>query len=303
MMISVVIPVFNSETSLEELYRRLRDVLTSSCDDFEIIMVDDCSRDQSFQVMQNLRAMDQRVKVIRLARNSGQHNATLCGFKYCRGDYIVTLDDDLQHPPEEIPVLLAKMAAGYDVVFGIPQVKQHHLIRNWGTLLIDKCISIIFPQHSDIKRSSFRLLDRKLIDRILNQPRYPIYMAALILINSLKPGNVEVRHENRKYGKSNYSLGTTINMTIILLVGYSTLPLQLISRVWKWLLVGTIILFIINSLKLWNSAALFPVANLLLISMAALGGISFYITEKYVKRLNMETQPPELPYMISEIEI
>jgi glycosyltransferase involved in cell wall biosynthesis len=303
MMISVVIPVFNSESSLEELYLRLKKVLNLHCDDFEIIMVDDFSCDGSFKLMQYLRSLDERVKIIHLASNSGQHNATLCGFNYSQGDYVVTIDDDLQHPPEEIPVLLEKMQLGFDVVFGIAQQKQHRLYRNSGAILIDKCISLIFPQSAHIKRSSFRILNRELIKRILSRSRTPLYMAALILQNSLNPGNVEVRHEPRKYGKSNYSIGRTINMTKILLIYYSVLPLKLVRLLWQSLFVVALILFLVNNLELWNSDKLIIITKILLVAMAGISGISFCIIGEYIKRLNIETKPSKSPYIISKIEI
>jgi len=303
MMISIVIPVFNSENSLEELYLRLKEVLMLYCDDFEIIMVDDCSRDGSFKIMQSLRSRDQRVKIIRLGTNSGQHNATFCGFNYCQGDYVVTIDDDLQHPPEEIPVLLGKMEAGYDVVFGIPQQKQHSLYRNWGTILIDKWISLIFPQSVQIKRSSFRILNRKLIERILSRPRTPLYMAALILLNSSKPGNVEVRHENRKYGKSNYSIRKSIIMTRTLLIYHSCLPLKAVGLFLKFLFFIAIILFFINNLKPWDAGTMSLTMSILLMIIAGLSGISLAIIGEYIKRLHKETAQPVLPYIISEIDI
>lgn len=303
MMISVVIPVFNSASSLEELYTRLKRVLSQHCDDFELIMVDDCSRDSSFSLLQSLRSRDERVKIIRLSANSGQHNATLCGFNYCRGELVVTMDDDLQHPPEEIPVLMTKAREGFDVVFGIPQQKQHSFYRNWGSSLIDKCLGLIFPQSAHIKRSSFRILNKDLIKRILSQPRTPLYMAALILLNSVNPGDVEVRHESRKYGKSNYSMVRALNMARILLIYYSSLPLKLVRLLWPCLLVVTIIVFFINTLKLWNSDTLFLITGLLLVVMAGLVGISFYLIGEYIKRLDLKSNPSELPYTISEIEL
>jgi len=303
MIISVIVPVFNSESSLEELYLRLKKVLVSLCDDYEIIMVDDCSQDKSFKVMRSLRNLDHRVKIIRLGTNSGQHNATFCGFKYCQGDYIITIDDDLQHPPEEIPILMEKLLKGYDVVFGIPHQKQHNLYRNWGSVLIDKCINMIFPHYSNIKRSSFRALHNDVVTRMVSHPKVPIYMAALILLNSLKPGNVNVRHENRKYGKSNYSIRKSLILTRILLIHYSYFPLKVISILWKFVLLPMIILLIIINQKTWDINVVPLIMSIFLVFITILSTITFSVIGEYIKRLQKYTERPELPFIIDEIDI
>jgi len=216
--ISVVVPVYNSKKSLEELYLRLTRVLSKISNDFEIILVDDFSQDGSYGIMQNLRSQDLRVKIIRLGANFGQHNATFCGFNYCKGDYIVTIDDDLQNPPEEILRLLEKIKEGYDVVFGIPQEKQHAVYRNWGSALIDQCLNILFHKPRNIKSSSYRILRREVVDKIISQPGCNIYLAALILQNTLNIANVAVKHDKRKYGESSYNLKKSIQLATRLLI-------------------------------------------------------------------------------------
>ena len=129
-MLSVVVPVFRSAASLPELHRRLIEVLGTSPGDLEILFVEDCGGDGSWDVIQALTATDPRVRGIRLSRNFGQHNALLCGIREARGDVIVTMDDDLQHLPEELPKLLKRLDEGYDVVYGPPDQEQHGLLRN-----------------------------------------------------------------------------------------------------------------------------------------------------------------------------
>ena len=118
--LSIVIPVFRSANVLPELHRRLTEVMAPSNEDYEILLVEDCGGDNSWSVIQKLSKEDHRVRGIQLARNYGQHNALLCGIRAARGQILVTLDDDLQNPPEEIPKLLAKMGEGWDVVYGTP---------------------------------------------------------------------------------------------------------------------------------------------------------------------------------------
>jgi len=301
MFISVVIPVFNSAASLAELYDRLQVVLTEGSYEWEIIMVDDASRDDSFQVMQSIRAQDTRVKLIRLEKNAGQHNATLCGLQYSEGDVVVTIDDDLQNPPEEIPVLIRKIENGHDVVFGIPQEKQQQMYRNWGSWLIDKSIQAIFPVAREIKRSSFRILTRELVDRILTAPSTPIYMAALILTNAYSPGNVEVDHAGRKYGRSNYNVLKTLAMARNLLINYSYLPIKMMAASW-------LILLLVSMVWLRISGALSGPgrtygALIILLAGTVLTLASIWLAAEYGIIFKRHKDGPQLPYMIKDLEL
>jgi glycosyltransferase involved in cell wall biosynthesis len=134
--LSVVIPVYKAEKYLRELYSRLKDVLVNLSDDFEVFMVEDRGGDRSWDIIVELSMKDHRVKGIQLSRNFGQHNALLCGIRFAKGEIIVTMDDDLQHPPEEIPKLLSKLAEGYDVVYGSPQRERHGVWRNLSSRVV-----------------------------------------------------------------------------------------------------------------------------------------------------------------------
>src|SRR5258708_32034372 len=133
--VSVVVPVYNSETSLPELVRRLRATLSDIGVEHEIILVDDYSRDRSWAAIEAL-AQDPTVRGAALTRNYGQHNALLCGIRMATMDVVVTIDDDLQNPPEEIPNLLAALVPGFDVVYGVPRTPQHGLLRNVASRVI-----------------------------------------------------------------------------------------------------------------------------------------------------------------------
>src|SRR5438876_8238032 len=127
--ISVVTPVYNGEASIAELCRRLGEVLPRVATQYEIILVNDGSRDRSWEVISELSSHSPTVRGLNLMRNYGQHNALLCGIRAARYEVIVIMDDDLQHPPEEIPRLLEKLAEGHDVVYGTPREEQHSLWR------------------------------------------------------------------------------------------------------------------------------------------------------------------------------
>ena len=129
-MISFVIPVYSSAASLKELYNRIIAVFGSGETEIEIVFVEDCGGDKSWDVIKEIASNDIRVRGYHMSRNYGQHNALLCGIREAKGEVVVTLDDDLQHPPEEIPKLLNKLAEGYDVVYGPPEKEQHGLLRD-----------------------------------------------------------------------------------------------------------------------------------------------------------------------------
>ena len=133
--LSVVIPVYNSAGILPALIRRLESVLRAAADEFELILVDDNSPDESWRVIGELSAENEFVRGVRMMRNYGQHNAILCGIRRARFDVVVTMDDDLQHPPEEIPKLLDELSRGFDVVYGSPETEQHGFLRDLASVI------------------------------------------------------------------------------------------------------------------------------------------------------------------------
>ena len=133
--ISVIVPVYNGQLTLPDLVRRVERVLTVLAREYELVLVNDGSRDQSWMIIQGLAAENSRVRGINLMRNYGQHNALLCGIRAARCETIVTLDDDLQHAPEDMPKLIAKLEDGFDVVYGAPEREPHGLWRGLASKL------------------------------------------------------------------------------------------------------------------------------------------------------------------------
>ncbi len=219
--ISVVIPVYNSGRSLVELYQRLIMVLAKEADDFELVFVDDASHDDSIEKLRELQLGDGRVKVIRLAKNYGQQLALFCGFHYLSGELVITIDDDLQHPPEEIPLLLQKVRGGYDGVFGIPISKKHSRYRNFGSAGINWVLNVICGKPKGVKVSSFRALRGRVVREICQTEKSFIYLAPLIFLTTKKVANVFIKHEPRKYGSSGYNLMKLVKLTVKLIWHYS----------------------------------------------------------------------------------
>jgi len=140
-IISVIVPVYNSEQTLRELRKRLKKVLASLVEDrYELVFVNDGSIDSSWTILKDIATNDERIIAINLTRNFGQHNALMCGFSHVRGSYIITIDDDLQNPPEEIPKLFQEIQKGHDVVYGIFETKKHSKFRNFGS----NCIQFVY---------------------------------------------------------------------------------------------------------------------------------------------------------------
>lgn len=226
--ISVVIPAFNSGKSLEKLYMRLTAALEKRCSSFEIIFVDDGSHDDSYDQVCRLHENDGRVKVVRLQKNFGQQNAIMCGMRYAKGDYVITMDDDLQNPPEEIEKLLLKLKEGFDVVYGIPIQKMHSAGRNLGAAARDKIFCMICRKPRDIKLSSFRVMHQRIVSRIIQDKTSFVYISAIILKSTTNIGNVFVEHHPRAYGSSNYRFVRLVQLMLKILINYSRLGTFLI---------------------------------------------------------------------------
>jgi glycosyltransferase involved in cell wall biosynthesis len=230
-LFSAVIPVYNSERSLNELSKRLVDVFEKEMNvEHEIIFVDDASKDQSWDVLKKIKRTNTRIVVIRLSRNFGQHNATMCGFNHCRGEFVVTLDDDLQHPPEEIPKLYQRLTeTGADVVIGCPEKKRHSIFRNLGSLFIDRAYRRIFDKPPEIYIGSFRMIKEWVVkELVLNKSPNPM-IGGIILQTTHNIANERLAHCKRAYGSSNYKFEKIIKIVLDLFINFSTIPLKIVS--------------------------------------------------------------------------
>ncbi len=194
MDLSVVIPVYRSAGTLHALVQRLADVLGRLGKTYEVVLVDDGSPDQTWTVMEALHAADpQHVVAVQLMRNYGQHNAIMCGFRQSRGKYIITMDDDLQNPPEEIPKLVEAIERGdFDLVYGVYVSKQHGNWRNFGSSLIQAFYRFVFK--STVPVSAFRVLRRPLLESIFSYNLNFTFVDGLLAWNTRRIGQVVVEH-------------------------------------------------------------------------------------------------------------
>jgi glycosyltransferase involved in cell wall biosynthesis len=227
--VSVVIPVYRSEESLRPLVGRLLQVLEKTGLSHEVVLVEDGGGDGSWKVLRDLQANDpDRVVVIELMRNYGQHNALMCGFRCTRGEYVVTLDDDLQNPPEEVPKLLAAVRTGqFDLVYGTYPSKKHSLWRNAGSALVNAFYRVVFKNAVTI--SSFRAIHRPLLESIFPYDLNFTFIDGLLAWNTQRIAQIEVEHHPRATGRSGYDPRKLIQLAFNLFTNFSLLPLQLVS--------------------------------------------------------------------------
>jgi glycosyltransferase involved in cell wall biosynthesis len=228
---SVVIPVFNSEQIVATTIDRTVAFFESHNLSYEIVLVNDGSSDHSWDVLRRAAARYPQVRVVNLLRNYGQHNANLCGLRRATGDYVITMDDDLQNPPEEIIHLIDKAMTGPDVVFGEFRHKAASSTRNAGSRIIGLLNRRIFGQPPDLVVSNFRILRRDVVDRICtSRSAYP-YITGQALLYSSNPANVEVEHAPREIGKSNYNPLRIAKLVLRILFSYSLFPLRLSAAI------------------------------------------------------------------------
>lgn len=227
--ISVVVPVYNSETMVGTLVQRLTAVLSPLTPQLEIILVNDGSRDGSWKAIQAQAGAESRVRGIDLMRNYGQHNALLAGIRSARGEVIVTLDDDLQNPPEEIPKLLSTLKEGYDVVYGSPEKQAHSLLRTLASKMTK--IALQEGMGKDIARqiSTFRVFRSQLRQSFMEYRSPFLSIDVLLSWATSRFAAVRVRHDARAQGESQYSLRKLMLHALNMMTGFTTWPLRLAS--------------------------------------------------------------------------
>ena len=288
---SVVVPVFNSEKSLTELFERLKKVFNNMNKTFEVIFVNDCSKDNSLEVLKNIYEKNQDVIVIDLMKNYGQQNALMCGINYCNGEYVITIDDDLQNPPEEIPKLYQKIINGYDAVLGTYHIKHHKPYKNIGSYVIRKLNNKIFNTENKIRFSSFRILKKSIIGELkLMRTPFP-YISGMILSITSSVANVEIGHSQRKHGKSSYNFRKLLSLSFNLLINYSSIPLSFIGTIGLIVSVVSFFLgciYILQKLLLGTAPTGWTTIAVLVSFYNSIILIIFFILGEYISRILRE---------------
>jgi undecaprenyl-phosphate 4-deoxy-4-formamido-L-arabinose transferase len=228
--VSVVVPVYNAEGTIAELVERIETVLQSTSQ-LEIVLVNDGSRDRSAAVIAGLAASHASVTAIDLMRNYGQHNALLAGIRAAHHDVVVTMDDDLQNPPEEIPKLLAKLAEGYDVVYGTPSSGQHGWLRDLASYITKLTLQNAMGAETARQISAFRAFRLELREAFATYRNPFVSIDVLLTWATTRFTALPVRHEPRRVGRSNYTVGRLVIHALNLTTGFTTWPLQVASLI------------------------------------------------------------------------
>lgn len=222
----MVVPVYNGASSLEELVGRIDGVLGARA--YEVVLVNDGSSDDSWSQISRLASEWGHVRGLDLTKNFGQHNALLAGIRAARGEVIVTLDDDLQNPPEEIPKLLARLEEGFDVVYGTPDVRQHKWWRNIAARLVRYSLRTSMGGIAD-SVGPFRALRTPLRDSFAAFSGPYVSIDVLLGWATSRFSSVEVEHAERRSGPSTYSFAKLASLALTMLTGFSTRPLRVAS--------------------------------------------------------------------------
>ncbi len=291
--LSVVIAVYNSATSLPDLHQRLAAVLPQIASSYEIIFVNDGSRDRSWNLVCELAAASPTVHGISLMRNYGQHNALLCGIRAARHELIVTMDDDLQHPPEELPRLLARLEEGYDVVYGAPETEQNGFLRGLASWLTRFALRAAIGPEVAKNVSAFRLFRTQLRDAFQDYQTPSVSIDVLLTWATSRFAVVTVPFQPRHSGKSNYTFTKLLRHAFDMMTGFSTAPLQLASLIgFACTLFGLgIFVYVVGRYFYQGSVPGFPfLASIIAIfsgaQLFALGVIGEYLARMHFRTMN-----------------
>ncbi len=290
--ISVVVPVYNSAQTLPDLVRRLGLVLQATGQPFELILVNDGSRDRSWEAIEDLSRQHPWVGGLCLMRNYGQHNALLAGIRAARHDVTVTMDDDLQHPPEELPKLLAKLAEGHDVVYGPPENLQHGLLRDLASLITKFALQSAVGADTARLASAYRVFRTPLRDAFAAYHSPFVSLDVLLTWGTTRFAAQRVRHDVRGAGASNYTFLKLLRHALNMMTGFSVVPLQLASIIgFGFTLFGIAVLFFVlgRYFLTGNSVAGFPFLASIIAIFAGAQLFALGIMGEYLARIHFRS--------------
>ena len=303
--LSLVVPVYRSEAILPDLVQRLSQTLPSLASEYELILVNDSSPDHSWDVISDLARQYSWISPFNLMRNYGQHNALLCGIRASRYDIIVTMDDDLQHPPEEIPKLLEKLAGGYDVVYGTPEQEQHGFGRDFASWITKLALQNVMGSEIARQVGAFRAFRAQVAKAFAHYDGAFVSIDVLLTWGTNRFASIPVKHRPRAQGTSGYTFRKLLTHAMNMMTGFSTMPLQMASVIgFFFTLFGVAILFFVLAryFAYGDSVPGFPfLASIVAIfsgaQLFALGIIGEYLARMHFRSM----QKP--PYVVRDSEI
>jgi undecaprenyl-phosphate 4-deoxy-4-formamido-L-arabinose transferase len=228
MKVSVCIPVYNGAGTIKRLVDEIFSTLNTHFD-IEVVLVNDCSPDNSDEICRQLAVDHEHVKYISLRKNYGEHNAVMCALNYSTGDYVAIVDDDFQNPPHEIVKLVDEAKHGIDVVYSKYNKKEHHFLRNLGSWFNGAVSNWLLDKPKDLYLSSFKLICRDIVNEIIKYKGPSPYIDGLILRATNSISAVYVTHDKRHEGQSSYTLKKLISLWLNMFINFSIKPLRIFS--------------------------------------------------------------------------
>ena len=301
--LSIVIPVYNSAATLRNLIEQLTATLDGLGERYEIILIDDGSADESWATLQALREEYAQLVVVQLMRNYGQHNTLMCGLGLARGAYIVTMDDDLQNPPSEIPKMLAHIRqSDLDLVYGTPEKRKHAPWRNIGATTVLQFYRIVF--RNPISPTPFRVMRHQLARNVLFYDLNFTYLDGLLAWCTQRIGSVEVAHHPRGHGVSGYSMRKLIGLALNLYTNFSLIPLQVVSALGVLAAASGFLAGLYYLVQFLASSIAIPGYASTIIAILMLGGVQLLalgVLGEYLGRLHLNVnRKPQ--YVVRSIE-
>jgi len=299
---SVVIPVFNEEENLELLHRRLSKVLQHSWEDYEIILVDDGSRDKSLEIMSGLRTTDPKVKVISFSRNFGHQMAITAGIDYTSGDAVIIMDADLQDPPEVIPQLIEKWREGYDTVYAIRESRKDPILKRAIAFAFYRLFKRMSEVDVPVDAGDFRLMSRRVVDILRNMPERNRYLRGLASWVGFSQASISYARDERYRGERKYTLWQSAKLAVDGITSFSHFPLRLVTNLGLVVsLAGFLYGAIIIILGLFFGRVV-PGWTTLMAAVIFLGGVQLIVVGvvgEYIGRIYVEVQQRPL-YLIKQ---
>jgi glycosyltransferase involved in cell wall biosynthesis len=302
---SVVIPVYNSAPLVGQTIDQVVDFFERQGWAYELILVNDGSRDESWSVLREKSAEHPQIAAISLLRNYGQHTAIYCGFERSTGDWVITLDDDLQNPPDQIVHLVEKAAEGHDVVYGRPRSKKHAWYRRLGSSLIALVNRRVFHCPPDIVPTNYRLIRRDVLDRIVNyNTPYP-YITGLTIMFAANPANTWVEHRERPVGRSQYTFLRIVSLVMRLLFNYSAWPLHFVTTIGALMAVLSFVVGLYFLVRRLLGDIRVPGWTTIIVMLSLFNGISLLVLSmlgEYVVRLIQQTSSRQIYHVKEAID-
>ena len=305
---SIIIPVYKSTKSLEIIAGQVKELERYTGLSFELIFINDCPKflDTS-KTLEKLKEGYGNVKVVTLRKNKGQHIALLIGIKMAIGDYIITMDDDLQHSVSEIRKLIVAMEENplAEAVFAIPNYKRHNLFRNIGSYILNKIDSLFLKKPKGLIKSSFRIIRKELAEVMVKNYNAMPAISSLIIDLTENIINIEVEHNRRKFGRSNYSINELISLTLNNIIHYSSLPLKAVGVIGIGGFLFSLVFILLVVVRKVFIGIDFPGYASTVSLISFFGGLNLFavgLIGEYLIRIIKEQQKGDLDSYIKKIE-